>query len=300
VDDSNDEGIWSEGKGSLALVTRSGNQIPGVPSGTRYHFLSWVALNEAGETAFPSGLNPFAEGIWSEGSGSLAQVASTLSPPPGVPSGVTYSSFDLTTIILNNAGQTAFQAFLTGNGVDGSNYIGIWSESSEGLSLVARTGNQAPGTPNGVNFSSLNRPVLNDAGKIAFLGGLAGIGVDSTNFWGVWSNRSGNLALVARAGEPVPGMPSGIMFSGPIFGEPVLNSAGRIAFRASLSGNGVDSTNNQGIWHEDAAGLTLLVREGSEAPGTLSGVHFGNFPFPDFIFSDPVGIERCRANRLLC
>ena len=47
--------------------------------------------------------------------------------------------------MLNDAGQVAFRANLTGSGVDSTNYQGVWSEGSGSLALVARTGSQAPG-----------------------------------------------------------------------------------------------------------------------------------------------------------
>ncbi len=105
--------------------------------------------------------------------------------------------------VLNNAGQTAFAAHLTGSGVDSTNNLGIWSEDSAGLALVARSGNQAPGTANGVNFSSGFLPVLNNAGLTAFSASLTGAGVDSTNSHGIWSGDSTGLTLVAR-GETTP------------------------------------------------------------------------------------------------
>ena len=92
-------------------------------------------------------------GIWSEGSGSLALVARSGSQAPGTPSGVNFSDFLCRSPVLNNAGQTAFYATLTGSGVDSTNDQGIWSEGSGSLALVARSGSQAPGTPSGVNFS---------------------------------------------------------------------------------------------------------------------------------------------------
>ncbi len=124
--------------------------------------------------------------------------------PPGTPSGVNYGNLFLTGIpVLNNAGQTAFVANLTGTGVDNTNNLGIWLEESGILKLVSRRGNQAPGTPGGVNFASIGSGfVLNDAGQIAFLAALTGSGVDSTNDLGIWAtDRSGDLQLVAREGD---------------------------------------------------------------------------------------------------
>ena len=108
--------------------------------------------------------------------------------------------------VLNGAGQTAFVADLTGTGVDDSNDLGIWSEGGgNGLSLIARTGDAAPGTSSGVNFSDfgfVSNLVLNGSGQTAFFGDLTGTGVDSSNDGGIWAeDRSGVLTLIAREGD---------------------------------------------------------------------------------------------------
>jgi hypothetical protein len=69
------------------------------------------------------------------------------------------------TPVLNHVGQVAFFANLTGTGVTGSNNEGVWRGGPGSLSLVARRGDQAPGTATGVNFGSPSIPVLNDAGQ---------------------------------------------------------------------------------------------------------------------------------------
>src|SRR5262245_13362560 len=75
-------------------------------------------------------------------------VALTGQQAPGTPSGANFYGFFVP--VINNAGQTAFNAWITGSGVDGTNYIGIWSEGSGNLALAVREGSQAPGTPSGV------------------------------------------------------------------------------------------------------------------------------------------------------
>jgi hypothetical protein len=45
--------------------------------------------------------------------------------------------------------------------------------SGQLLRTVALTGSHAPGTESGVTYSSVNWPVLNSAGKVAFTAGLA-------------------------------------------------------------------------------------------------------------------------------
>ena len=271
VDFINNEGIWSEGGGSgLSLVAREGNQAPGTASGVNFFGFKSPVLNLAGQTAFRGRLigtgvdnsNDF--GIWSEGGGSgLALVAREGNPSPGTTSGVYFSHFRAP--VLNGAGHTAFFGSLTGTGVDSSNDFGIWSEGGgSGLALVARTGNQAPGTASGVVLNGFGDPVLNNTGQTAFVGTLTGTGVDSSNDFGIWSEGGGSgLALVARTGNQAPGTTSGVNFSG-LFGNPVLNGSGQTAFIGALTGTGVNTSNNSGIWAEDSSGhLTLIAREGN-------------------------------------
>ena len=93
--------------------------------------------------------------------------------------------------MLNDAGQTAFHGTLTGSGMDTTNDVGIWSEGSGSLALVAREGSQAPGTPSGVNYSDIYLPsVLNHVGQTAFCRLISSDGGS-----GIWSEGSGSLAL---------------------------------------------------------------------------------------------------------
>ncbi len=340
VDFTNDDGIWSEGSGSLALVARAGNQAPGTPSGNNFIVLRSPVINDAGQTAFYGGLRPGFNGvngandngIWSEGSGSLALVVRDGDQAPGTSSGVSYSSIYEDSIALNNAGRTSFFASLTltDGGVNSTNNLGIWSDGSGSLALVARHGDQVPGTPSGVVYQfhvTIRHPALNDAGQTAFwprFAGDSGIGIWSEgslalvartgdqapgmpsgvnfssagNDWialneagqtvflarlnddrsGIWSEGSGSMALVTSAGEQAPGAPSGVNFNG--FNLPVLNNAGQTAFIAtSLAGNGLDPTNDSGIWSEGSGSLTLVAREGDHAPGTPDGVLFRPYFF---------------------
>ena len=53
---------------------------------------------------------------------------------------------------------------------------------------------------------------------------------------GYWSGAAGNLALVARMGDPAPGTPAGVNF-GNLFGSHGFNNAGQIAIEGPLAGN---------------------------------------------------------------
>ena len=174
-----------------------------------------------------------------------------------------YSSLGGTDLGFNGAGQTAFKGRLTGPGVDITNDGGIWSEGSGSLALVAREGDAAPGTEPGVVFREFQNVRLNAAGQTALWGTLTGPGVDDTNDTGIWSEGSGSLSLVARAGDPAPGTEPGVVYSGSFTFPLPLNGAGQTAFHSNLTGAGVDATNDRGIWVTNLDGVpTLIAREG--------------------------------------
>ena len=154
-------------------------------------------------------------------------VALSGQPAPGTPNGVNYLGFQHP--VLNDAGQTAFIATLTGSGVDSTNSLGVWSEGSGSLALVARSGSQAPGTPSGVNyFSFLGRPLARaERRRPDRVSSPTYRGVGNTNDTGIWSEGSGSLALVARSGNQAPGTPSGGIITSRSL---ALNDAGHTAF----------------------------------------------------------------------
>jgi hypothetical protein len=279
LSNSGGSGFWSEGSGTLQLLVLRGSQAAGAPNGVNYNQIFAPVMNAAGQSAFFATLTGSGvdstnfRGIWSEGSSNLGLVVRSGSPAPGTPSGVVFGGFS-SAPVLNAAGRTTFDAFLTGSGVNSTNSDGIWSEGSGTLTLVARSGSHAPSTPNGVDFDNFDAPVLNAAGKTAFRATLTGTGVDSSNDDGIWSDVSGSLDLVVRAGSQAPGTSNGVVFDG--IGLPVINSAGKVAFFALLAGSGVDSSNDRGIWTVAAGNFDLVVRSGDAAPGTSNNVRFAS------------------------
>jgi hypothetical protein len=189
-------------------------------------------------------------------------------------------------IRINRAGQTAFTANLTGSGIDTSNARGGWVQGPNGLQLIYRGGDQAPGTPSGVLYAGSYSNgwigfVLNGVGQTAYSTSLTGPGIDSTNAQAVWAGAPGSMALVARAGEHAPGTASGVSFARLSFDvrSLSLNDAGQVAFQAGLTGAGVNLNNDTGIWAGTPGNLSLVVREGDQVPGMASGVQFLDFVF---------------------
>lgn len=278
-------GIWSEGAGPLALVARSGSAASGISSGTFVeNGFGNPSLNNSGRLAFVAIVrapaittDPF-HAMYSNRNGSLSLITRSFLPAPGTGAGINFLGFDAFTTgaMLNDSGKIAFRGGLTGTGVDTSNDLGIWTESAGAMSLVARTGSPAPDTPVGTAFKSLDAPTMNNAGRVLFTAYLTGSGIDATNEIGVWSADDTGVHKVARIGDAVPQASVGSVYTS--LSLPLQNDSGQMVFRGSMTGPGIDDSNNDRIWLKSNTAFQAIAQEGDRAPGTPDGVVFSQ-PF---------------------
>jgi hypothetical protein len=85
---------------------------------------------------------------------------------------------------------------------------------------------------------------------------------------GVWVNRAGSVEVVALQGKPAPGTSQKF---GTFDFYPQMNSAGHIAFGATLAeGGGYQN----GIWSDVSGTLQKVAAIGDQAPGFEPGVKF--------------------------
>lgn len=186
----------------------------------------------------------------------------------------------LSTPSINNRGELAFTASLTGSSVTTANDSGLWVGSENGFSTVAREGSAAPGYPVDALFGAFSTQStfgvpLNDAGRVAFA--VSAGTLPPVNTSGVWSGDSGGLSLVARQGEVGPGATDNATFTSFAFSRPTLNRAGAVAFQNSLSGTYGTPANNgaDGVWRwtpGDALEKVALIKE--DAVGLAAGAKF--------------------------
>lgn len=276
IDSTNDSGAWSEGGGSLALIARSGDAAPGYPSGNVLGSVSPGRINNLGQTLVAAGLvgpggAPPQIGYWLHDSNGTQFIVRQGDQAAGLPAGVTYKH--LWTSAHNNLGEILLNATLDGPGVDGSNFIAIWTAAPGNVQLVARLGDQAPDLPSGITYEHFDQPepiVMNDSGQTVFYAGLNGPGVTSANNRGIFLGTAGDIRLVAREGSPIVGLPAGTNF-GAIY-EPVINSAGQIAFYAGYSDS---SSGGAGYYLGTPGNFSLVARSGDQAPGAPAGVAYG-------------------------
>lgn len=289
----NDQGVWKGVPGAVSLVARAGDAAPGSFGDTFGNaFGYWVLLSNSGQIAFHNNLNGGGAttnaSLWQETASGLTLVAKQNDEVPGIPNTAYYITGDR--IYLNMNGQLLFNPSILC--IPGSGKCLDWNDYYTGAGLMQVAANStittkykswtsAPGVPGG-KFGYLigKSPYdFNASGRMVFAAVLEySESISPSNDWGLWSDASGNLSLVAREGSHAPGTPAGAVFDGR-FLRSVLNDTGQVAFIDLLkqgSGN-VDASNDTGLWFGNADSLTLLAREGDQAPEFPDGWLFGGF-----------------------
>ncbi len=163
-------------------------------------------------------------------------------PPPG-------SSFGIgVTTITYEATDAA------GNSVTASFTVTVTVAPGEMLAADAMfRGEAAPGVE-GV-FDGFDEPFLSRTGQLLVKGSAGGAD-------GVWKGTVDSMGLVAHAGSTVlPG--TGGVIAG--FDRAHIADNGNAAFRARLAGEGIDRSNDSGVWHSDDA-LSEVAVAGNAAP----------------------------------
>ena len=141
--------------------------------------------------------------------------------------------------------------------------------ADQSFAIVARAGD-TPGGPNGTQlalttYTTFLPPFLITNNAVIFMAKIAGQGVTSANNTGIWLWDGYRTYLIARSGGSAPGVLTqvGNTFVQAAFGTlsaPIANPNGRVAFIATLTGTGITSTNNAGLWEVEDDGITPVLR----------------------------------------
>lgn len=234
------------------------NPCTPVPMKLRPIVLGWILL--CGLCSTPARSQSAVPIAWVEG------------PAPGVQAGTQPAEFRVFRApSISEKGEVAFAAEVdTGGGIGTSNNSGIWKWTPDTFQLIAREGDFAPGAVAGTKFASLYRdvdifseqaPAVATSGDVAFKVGQ-----------GIWASTAGVLRPIAVKDTQVPTMPAGSMFANFSTGKLLVNDSGQINFAGSMTGPGINSTNDFAIWTESSGVYRTIIREGDEAPGLASGV----------------------------
>lgn len=207
----------------------------------------------------------------------LRLVAQTGDPAPGSFGG---AFIDFSPVAVNGSGQVAFRATTTGALAE----TGYWMtrfNNPQLIDLIVGQGYPVPDS-GGQHFGEYwgSMPVLNDAGNVAF-GAPVGPGVQSA---GIFRKVDGVVETLAIPGDAAPGAGAGAAF-GPLSSLVAFNEQDVVVTRATLTGAGVNASNDRALYMTWIGGMTMVAREGGGAPG-LPGRTFGDFEFTFPLISD--------------
>ncbi len=283
-------GVWVETDSGYERYAAFDNSVPGLPDDANLLRVSSQRLIASGRWVINVFLNrseyPDESGRWilrEDDHGVFSPIVHDGQQAPGYDRRVQLVLFDEDgfRVVLNERGQAAFVSKVL---VDetGAFYSELFADSTGELTSIAREGGRPPGIAEEVEFSRLYEPLLSETGVVAFIADLEGEGVvPGLNARGIWSDAGENgLQLIARPGEPAPGLPAGTHFAKvntPWFGE-----AGQLYFTAVVEGSGnVALDGNNALWLAGSEGVPELVFvQGDRDPDTFDGIEIRGGGWP--------------------
>jgi hypothetical protein len=140
----------------------------------------------------------------------------------------------------------------------------LFSSDRAAWNILARERALKPTPPlgPGLPFSSFFDPVVNDAGKVAFLATLHGNGLAGRSKNALFVGDSANVSLVAHLGDPAPDE-SGKL-GGPVWSRFITHAlpSGRganLVFLAETRSRGATAQRQIGLWAIDSQGVMRRI-----------------------------------------
>ncbi|MEM1012398.1 MAG: choice-of-anchor tandem repeat NxxGxxAF-containing protein [Planctomycetota bacterium] len=266
VGDGTVDGIVELARGGLAASDGNGTLAT----------LEGYAVNDAGHAVFRGLLSGTSGGSSDDagyylvdftGSG-LTQIARE---GDSTPDGDGALSTMFGTFSINDAGQVAYAADLTGTSGGDSDDQAIFRDGMSGGAVqIARKGQAAP-DGNG-SFLRFLFPKLNNVGQVAFVADLAGTSGGEADAQGIYvgDGTEGGLTRVARTRDQAPTSNGSLQGRFLELRVPTLNNNGQVLFNANIDLLNGGSTNDaQGIFfYDELLGLTSVARTGDALDGS--------------------------------
>jgi hypothetical protein len=326
--------IASSASADYRAVAFTGSPAPQTENGTTFLQFSLPILSDSGDVIFQTSLAGPGVDLTNDaavyiggGDGGPFQILQRKGAPADpalglgpdvrqfVSSNVTYDFGEIPGQAVSHS-QLASFAYFQGAGFDYTNDTAIVVGPVGAQKLAARYGDQAPGTPAGVRFIDFVLPRINSAGQFLLPARLEGPNLNHdtdprrfSNDDGIWSGSgSGDLSLLARAGDPAPGMP-GYLFSHTLYnGQAKLNTGGQVLLQSllinPLNTNDARPTLYTGTpgnlrkvisWGDPTPGIadpTIRFRDSAQLSFNNTGkiVFYGGFTGPGLYSPDGQGI----------
>lgn len=270
---ANGNSIFTSNRRQFVRLVQTGDPAPG--GGTLSPDAATYAANDSGTIAYLSLVSDSTatQGIFrTDGVETVAIARNDIDPPTG-------GSFTALFVpVINNRGEVAFGAEMTGGGAD----FGIFRGDGGNLIPVFLAGYMAPG---GGTFTDFGHPVINAHGQVAAVGLLT----EDASRSGLFVGDGTSAVAIAIVGQSAP--KGGYYGSRRPFSFHRLNDRGEVAFRAGLT----DGTSSEGIFRGDGERTTAVALAGTVAPGTtgtfesFDDIELGNDGRIAFVASLAVG-----------
>lgn len=209
---ADDEAILTWTGNSLQTAFREGTTVNGVPLGGPRSYGGDPAVGDDGTVLFAARNGSSSWGAFAVRNGTAERVLVTGESLDGLSPGqefwFTHNRSGVGRFTVGEGGTVAFVGWLQGTGVTSANNAVAIVNTPNGTYLVARGGDEAPGTA-GATFvnSSMPESISLDAyAGVLIRARVQGPGVSSNNDLGYWVDLAGTLELVAREGDVVPGL----------------------------------------------------------------------------------------------
>jgi hypothetical protein len=267
--------FYGASSGSIIMTAREGQSVPN-GDGKFYIFGDGPVLNDSGQTAFMSTLSGTSGGttdnlgIFRGSGGSITRIVRKGQAGPGGDG--TYLLIE-SEFAMNNSGQVVFESTVTGAIGGAAADRGLFRGSGGTIATIAREGQAAP-DGNGIFTDGFMQRGINDAGQVAFTGGLQATSGGSVDNYGLFRGAGGQITQMAREGQDAPDG-NGVIA---IISAPSLNALGQVAFLAGFNDTSGDASDNYGIIISDGVDLIQVARKGQLLSGkTIYGLdlHYG-------------------------
>jgi hypothetical protein len=249
---SSTSGVFVGAPGAIQAVALTGSAAPA--GGTYSDFLTQV-LNGTGQMAYLASLTGGStpSGLFVGAPGAIQAAAL---PGTAAPAGGNYSGFYNERLALNESGQVAFRATLTG----GASTDGLFVGAAGAVQAAALQGTAAPAGGNYAGSTNgFSNPSVNASGQVAFFASLTG----GSSLSGIFVGAPGAIQAAALNGAPAP---AGGNYGG--LSVPVLNRFGQVAFIGGLTGG----SSSSGVFVGAPGAIQAVALAGTAAPG--GGTYF--------------------------
>lgn len=274
-------GLWAGAPNNLLRMAASGENVDELEGIWDVLAVSGMSLNNSFQASFNLIVLNRAKLLFSTAfvaGGALTGdiFALTRLPAIDLPEGVNFEEFPGIPAIGSN-GDAILYAILNGPAVTVPDSQALYALRNGALSLLLRTGSQAPGQDDPtLEIHSVESP-LGDVAKVsAFRGSLYSPTTSPLNNQGLFTiTNAESIDLLARTGDPAPeGRFDSVFVNFPY--PPAANRLGQIAFVGEVIGDNVPSGQRVGIWATDPEGqLRKVIQAGDTievAPGDVRTV----------------------------